>query len=259
VFGVWHQLRRHSLLAISLGIAGLIGLVMSLGVYMPVTGPLVRWAITNLPFMRGFRDTEKFSALLVLAYVYFAAHGLDLLLARIKPPKRVSLELVRDGALLLPLLYVSTMPFGFVNQLKPVQYPASWYSFNRQLQSNPPRGKLLFLPWHEYMSYDFTPRIIANPAPDFFNASVISGTNAEFGGINDPTSTPTSTFIEQQILAHTNETNLGAKLAGWHVQYVLLARGYDYRQYGWLSRQTDLQLVSQQSGLTVYRNKAYHG
>ncbi len=259
VIGGRERWRTRSLLAVSLALAGLIGLVVALGVQAPVSGPVVRWGIEHLPLMRGFREPEKFSALLALAYVYFAAHGLDRLLARVKPAATGRLELLRDGALLLPVFYTATMPFGFVNQLKAVQYPASWYSFNRQLQATPPSGKLLFLPWHEYMSYDFTPRIIANPAPAFFDGSVIAGTNAQFGGIDDPTPTPTSRFVESQVLGRSDRTDLGHTLARIHVQYVLLAHGYDYSQYGFLSRQRDLKLVSHASGLDVYRNEAYRG
>jgi hypothetical protein len=260
VSGAWKLKLQKSLLAVSLAIAAVIGLVMALGVEAPFTGSLTRWVITHVPLMKGFREPEKFSALLVLAYAYFAAWGLQGILDWIPAKAEAAREWICYAALLLPLVYVSTMAFGFVNQLKPVNYPASWYSFNKQLQKDPPTGKLLFLPWHEYMSYDFTPRIIANPAPDFFyTAQVISGTNAQFGGLNDPTPTLTSTFIENQVLAHTNLTTLGIQLAKLHIQYVLLANGYDVSSYGWLNQQTDLKLVSRQPGLAVYQNRAYHG
>lgn len=257
ILGLREQRRRHSLLGVSLGLAGVVGLVLALGTQAPLTGSFTHWAITHLPLMRGFREPEKFSALLALAYAYFAAYGLDRVLTKVKPAAEGRLEVIRDGALLLPLLYTSTMPFGFVNQLKPVQYPASWYNFNHQLQQHPPSGKLLFLPWHEYMSYDFTPRIIANPAPNFFAAPVIAGTNSEFGGITDPTPTATSRFIEQQMLAQTDRTDLGKTLAKLNVQYVLLAQGYDYTQYDFLNQQKDLKLVSRQSGLDIYQNQDY--
>ncbi len=257
-FGLWRQWQRRSLLALSLGLAGIIGLVLALGVHAPLSGPLTGWIITHVPLMRGFREPQKFSALLVLAYAYFAAWGLDYILKRLPARAEGRIEFTRDAALLLPVLYVATMPFGFAKQLKPVHYPASWYGFNRQLQQHPAKGKILFLPWHEYMSFDFSPRIIANPAPDFFTAPVIAGTNAQFGGSNDPSPTPTSTFITKQVLAQTRRTDLGAKLASRHVQYVLLAGGYDYQAYGWLGRQSDLKLVSRQPGLNVYKNQAYH-
>jgi hypothetical protein len=255
--GIWSQRKQRSLQALCLGICGIIGLIMALGIYAPITGSITRWIITHLPFMRGFREPEKFSALLVLAYAYFMAYGLDLLLTKIR--NKGALELAHDGALLLPLLYVSTMPFGFANQLKPVNYPPSWYSFNQQLLKHPATGIILFLPWHEYMSYDFTTRIIANPAPAFFyNSKVIAGTDAEFGGLNDPHPTAISQFIEERVLAHTNSKNLGSALAKINVEYVLLARGYDYDKYGWLQHQTDLKLISNRPGLEVFLNEAYH-
>jgi hypothetical protein len=259
IAGILSLKRRRSLLAFSLGIAALIGLIISLGPEAAITGGFTTWVIYHIPLMRGFREPEKFSALLVLAYAYFAGYGLDTILRHIPTKAEARLELVRDGAVLLPLLYVSTMPLGFAGQLKAVNYPSSWYSYQDSLKQHAIAGKILFLPWNEYMSYNFTPRIIANPAPDFFSASVISGTNAQFGGLDDPTPTPTSEFIESDILAHTTQINLGVKMAKLHIQYILLADGYDVNQYGWLAHQSDLKLVSSQPGLIVYRNEAYSG
>jgi NADH:ubiquinone oxidoreductase subunit 6 (subunit J) len=260
VVGAKTLIKDRSQVGLALAICAVIGLIMSLGPNAAVTGDLVRWIILHVPLMKGFREPEKFSALLVLAYVYFAAYGLDTLIKRLPAKAEARRELLRDGALILPVLYVSTMPFGFANQLKPVQYPAAWYAYENQLLAHPITGKILFLPWHEYMSYDFTPRIIANPAPDFFyNAPVISGTNAQFGGLNDPDPTPTSLFIENQVLSSTNQTDLGKKLAVLHIHYVLLANGYDVNKYGWLNHQKDLKLISREPGLAVYKNEAYNG
>jgi hypothetical protein len=260
VVGAKTLIKDRSQVGLALAICAVIGLIMSLGPNAAVTGGLVRWIILHVPLMKGFREPEKFSALLVLAYVYFAAYGLDTLIKRLPAKAEARRELLRDGALILPVLYVSTMPFGFANQLKPVQYPSSWYAYENQLLMHPITGKILFLPWHEYMSYDFTPRIIANPAPDFFySAQVISGTNAQFGGLNDPDPTPTSLYIENQVLTNTNQTELGKKLATLHIHYVLLANGYDVNKYGWLNHQKDLKLISRKPGLAVYKNEAYDG
>jgi hypothetical protein len=249
--------KRQSLPAASLAIGGLIGLVMALGPKAAVSGGLVRAIINHAPLMRGFREPEKFSALIVLAYAYFAAYGLDAILRRLPAKAEARREIIREAAILLPIIYVPTMIFGFANQLKPVQYPASWSSYEAQLKQQPAQGKILFLPWHEYMSYDFSPRIIANPSPAFFSANVIAGTNAQFGGVNDPDPTPTSRFIENQVLAHTNQTDLAVQLTKLRVQYVLLANGYDANQYGWLNRQTGLKQISDRPGLAVYKNEAY--
>jgi hypothetical protein len=259
IIGIKKTIRSKSLPAVALIISASISFVFALGPYAAITGNVTKWAILHIPLMRGFREPEKFSALLVLAYAYFAGYGLDVLLKHIPYEAEGRLELARDGALLLPLLYVSTMPLGFAGQLKAVNYPASWYVYESSLYQHPIKGKLLFLPWNEYMSYNFSSRIIANPAPDFFSANVISGTNAQFGGLDDPTPTPTSKYIENNILAHTNQINLGAKMAKLHIQYILLADGYDFDQYGWLAHQSDLKLVSSQPGLIVYRNEAYSG
>jgi hypothetical protein len=259
IAGVMSQFKKHIPLAYCLALTTIIGFVLALGIYAPITGSVVFWIINNIPLMRGFREPEKCTALLVIGYVYFASYGLDWLLVRLRSWSAAKLEFVSGCALALPLLYTSTMLFGFANQLKPVNYPTAWYSFNGQLQKHPPTGSVLFLPWHEYMSYDFSPRIIGNPAPGFFtNAKIISGTNAQFGGVNDPHPTTTSHFIEGQVLAHTSQDDLGKSLAKINVQYVLVAHGYDYNNYGWVQHQTDVKLLSNQPGLEVFVNEAYH-
>jgi hypothetical protein len=256
--GVRARFRSDRSITIALIIVGLIGFVMACGVEAPITGPVVRWVITSLPLMKGFREPEKFSALLVFSYVYFAGYGVDFLYSYFRHWSVRSRELLMCCLIIVPLVYVSTMLFGFAGQLTPVNYPASWYVFDSWLAAHPAQGKLLFLPWNEYMSYDFSPRIIANPAPQFFyQASVIAGTDAQFGSVYQSTATPTALFVENQILKKAYQTNLGISLAKIHVQYVLLADGYDYAQYGFLRQQTDLKIMSNKPGLTVFRNEAY--
>jgi hypothetical protein len=258
-FGIRRVWKSDKKKVIIMGIAGVIGYVIASGINAPVTGPLTNFFITKVPFMEGFREPEKFSALLVLTYCYFGAFGVDWIIQYTKSIDQRIRELIPVALLLLPVLYVPIMLFGFAGQLKPVNYPASWYSFNAMLERSPATGKVLFLPWNEYQSYNFSPRIIANPAPAFFDATVISGTDAQFGAVYQSTVTPTSAFIENQILAKAYETNLGTKLASIHVEYVLLAQGYDYKQYGFLNDQTDLKLISSRPGLYVYLNEVYKG
>lgn len=253
--------KKRDLIAISLIITGFLALLMALGVNAPVTGNLTKWVIENVPFMSGFRDSQKFSALIVLAYVYFAARGLNHLLSRSvskDPPwKTWKTELLKNGVLILPIIYVPIMLVGFAGQLKPVHYPDSWYSFNAQLEQDVGQGKVLFLPWHQYMSYDFTRRVIASPAPQFFNAKVLSSQNAELGGIVSASQSSDTIFVEQQILNNAGINNAGERLAEIGVEYVLLSEGKGYEQYGFLAGQTDLKEISEQPGLTVYRNEAY--
>ncbi len=258
VLGIYSHWKTSKLQTLSVGIIGLIGGFVALGVNAPVAGRINNFILTKVPFMNGFREPEKFSALLVLAYCYFAAYGVDFLLVKLRKwPKQIQ-DIVPLVLLCLPLLYVPTMLFSFAGQLKPVQYPTSWYQFNKYLLAQPAKGSILFLPWHEYMSYDFAPRVIANPAPEFFYSSrVLSGTNAQFGEVFQAYPDPTSNFIVNQILDKPNENDLGNTLNHIHVQYVLLANGYDVHLYNWLYTKSDLKVVNKQPGLTVFVNEKY--
>ena len=257
VIGLKRLAKTNRRLFYSLFITAVVAFIFSAGIHAPVTGGLVKNLLLHVPGLKGFRDPEKFSALVVFAYAIAAGFGVDLVIRRyIKP---VGLKFAPLLFLLLPLIYVPTMLWGFGGQLAPVSYPKSWYVFNNRLKNEPGSYKVLFLPWHQYMSYDFSPRIIASPAPRFFNTQVIAGDNAEFGDIYRDTISPTSDYIEQQILARSSETDLAQKLASIQVKYVLLAQGYDSILYGFLDRQGDLRLISNQPGLRVYLNQAYGG
>lgn len=258
ITGIYSHWKINKLQTLGIGIIGLIGGFIALGINAPIIGEINDFILTKLPFMNGFREPEKFSALLVIAYCYFAAYGVEMLLKHITVKSPQLHDISALLLLCLPLLYVPTMLFGFVGQLKPVQYPASWYQFNNQLSTHHAKGTILFLPWHEYMSYDFAPRIIANPAANFFYTSnVVSGTDAEFGEVFQAYPDPTSNFIVNQILDKPNDNNLGTKLNQIHVQYILLATGYDVHSYRWLYSLPGLKVMSEQPGLTVFKNIHY--
>ena len=191
-------------------------------------------------------------------YVFFAAQGLNVIIEKTKKYKLHNRELIGLSVLLLPFIYVPTMLFGFAGQLKTVDYPKSWYNFNEKLKREEGNGKILFLPWSLYMSYDFTPRVIANPSDRFFERKTIYSNNAEFSGIKSPHKTSDQKFIEERILAQKEATYLGQLLAEIDVEYVLLSKGFNHEQYGFLDSQTDLKLTSSQNGLKVYKNEAYN-
>ena len=249
---LWSQQKR---LTVSLIATGLVALVLAAGIHAPLTGGLVKSLLLHLPGLRGFREPEKFGALVVFVYAILAAAGVDGLMLAWR--ERYGLRLVTGLLLLVPLIYVPTMLWGFNDQLRPVEYPASWAAFNATLR--PGNYRVLFLPWHEYLSFDFEPRIIASPAPRFFyNADVLSGDNAEFGDVVRDTPNPTSDAIER-ALETNSDGRFAAKLAQLNIKYVLLANGYDVRQYQFLTSQPDLELVSAKPGLVIWQNQLYNG
>lgn len=248
----WRQRRTETAAFLAIG---LLAFLLACGIHAPGWGGVTEWLLTRVPPLQGFREPAKFSALLALAYCYFAAFGVAILSRRLKTLKRLTVMPLTAAWLLLPLALTPTMPLAFGGQLKPVWYPASWYAWNQRLQAEPQNFKVLFLPWHQYMSFDFSPRIIANPAPQFFQVPVIAGDNAEFGEVFRDTNNPDSDFIERQIL--TRPADVGMRLAERDIKYVLLADGENADQYTWLDDRPQLERLSREPGLTVYRNKEF--
>ncbi len=162
-------LRRHALTLLFLAA---FALVASVGMAeSPVQG-LSRWAFEHVPFWSGFRDSQKWSALLVVVYAWL----LGLASERLPRVGRVTL-LVAVFAFTYPMLG------GFSGQLRPTWYPAEWAQANEML-SQAPTCKAVFLPWHLYYKPSWNHgRLVASPASAYFACEMIVSRNVELGSI----------------------------------------------------------------------------
>jgi hypothetical protein len=175
--GVYRQLRNRETRrrAVSLLVLGLLAVIFSCGVGDSPFAPINNWLFSHVGFWQGFRDSQKWSAVLVLVYVFFAAQGLAGKYPRVRT----------IVASLAALVYTFPMLFGFWGQLKPVWYPEAWYRANALLKQDP-NCKALFLPWHAYFSLKFNRNLLtANPARDFFDCSLVLSRQVELGAIGD--------------------------------------------------------------------------
>ena len=233
----------------------IVALFFGIGAASPVTAPVFNWLFEHLFFFRGFRDSQKFVALLVLAYAYLGGLGLDDFTKYLKEKrvKRVIAIIIVVVALVSPAMYSYTM-FGFYGQLKPMDYPQSWYETNDFLNQDSDDCNVLFFPWHLYMTFSWSERRIANPASGFFDKPVIEGDNIEAGGIYSQSTNPVSKYIEF-LLRSEDYRNLGELVAPLNVKYIILAKEVDYKRYDFLYEQEDLEVVLENEGLIVFRNE----
>jgi len=256
---------------ISLWRAGKRDMVLLFGISASVAailaiGTLNGWLAAHVPLFSGYREPEKFVALIALLYAVFAAHGV---IAVLKYCHVQAYLFGRQGGkfflsfaslilLLLPIVWTPTMLWGANNQLAPVQYPADWFTMNQRLDADRSNFQTLFLPWHLYLSFDFSGRIIANPGPSFFDKPMIISDNPEFGGAAAAGSTSATRSLDAILPAVGSGDALGTRLAPLNIKYVLLARDGDgAAAYGYLSRQADLKLVAKTATLELYRNEAW--
>jgi hypothetical protein len=222
---------------------------------LATSGTFNQWLVEHLPLFAGYREPHKFAALLALAYAVFAGTGVATITSRARSWKWGRYSSVAF-LLILPFLVTPTMLWGFNGQLKPVQYPADWYAIDGQLSHLSKEDKVLFFPWHLYMKYSFSNRIIASPADKFFGASIVESNDPEFAGVIPPYDA-TKAKLGTEILPHAqNGTHLGATLKQLNIRYILLAKETDYKDYAYLDKQTDLTLVTETPTMKLYRNTA---
>ncbi len=171
---------------------------------------------------------------------------------------RFSLLVIVITVLITPLIYSFTFFNGFAGQIKPTDYPSDWYETNNFLNEDKQDFKILFLPWHQYMNFGWvnnTNKRIANPARNFFDKDVISGTNAEIGKIYRESNTPEQVYIDSVLDKRNNITNFGEIISILNVKYVILTKESDYKKYFFLFNQTDLELIKETKNLYVLKNK----
>jgi len=130
-----------------------IGLVLGTGISHPYTRPFFNSLFNYLPFFNGFRDSHKLVSLIALSYAYFIPILIVEIRNKIKPRLLKTLPLV----LIILFILLFTFPLlGLNNQIKPLSYPSSYNQINSFLDSKQINGKIIYLPWQTYLTYNWT-------------------------------------------------------------------------------------------------------
>jgi hypothetical protein len=246
----------------SFAVIGIISFLLSMGMMGPFK-PLFE----NVWILKGFRDSQKFVALLVLSYAYLGALGLNEVKKRLKTRqanRRISGIPIIGLFLVTPLAY-NFVQVGFWGQMSPSHYPEDWYRANGFLNQDEQDFNVLFLPWHAYMRFDFVNnrlanppyenylKVIANPSDEFFDKPIIHGYNIDSRGIYTQSTNPGQLYLEN-LWTQENIENLGWKLRPLNVKYVILAKEADHHEYDFLYEQEDLELVWESENLLIFKN-----
>lgn len=234
---------------VSFAVCAISGYLLTLGAQGP-SASLYEWAYAHVPGFALMREPQKFIGILALAYSYYFAIGVTYISGR--APSVRGGSVTRIVAAVLPVLYVPTLFVGMWGELQPAKFPSSWSQADATMGDGP--GKVLSLPWHQYMSFPFTENeIVGSPVDALFRRDVISGDNTELQGLTD-TSPSRSRFIQFLLDNGSHLHNFGAQVRPLGVEYIALAKTVDWRRYSWLERQRDLQVVQDTPDLTLYRN-----
>ncbi|OGY41179.1 MAG: hypothetical protein A2Y82_01905 [Candidatus Buchananbacteria bacterium RBG_13_36_9] len=222
-FGLRHKEYRGK--TISFLILGLLAFIFSCGIGNTIFKPINQWLFEHLFFWRGFRDTQKFSGLLALSYAYFGSLGFYYFANKLQKFKITKFAMIILFS--LPLLYTYPMLGGFARQLQPAWYPKSWDQVNQLLREDKTDYKILFLPWHQYLSLKFNHNLItANPAKAFFDQPIIQSENMEVNNILTQSTDTTYQKINDLILNPNNLESeiIVAGLKAEHIKYIIFTQ-----------------------------------
>jgi hypothetical protein len=132
---------KYGIYVKAFGAIAVLSVLLAAGISGPVAG-VFEFLFNNVFFFKGFREPQKFVALLVLAYAYLGGLGVADLEKIARDPvnrsgaKKIGVWLIIALALATPLIYSFTTFDGFWGQLKTTDYPKDWYGL--QVVANPP-------------------------------------------------------------------------------------------------------------------------
>jgi len=260
LLGVYVGLRdkKYRILSISLIVLFLISVFLAVGIKVTGAREASIWLFDHFPFYHGFREPQKWVMLIVLVYGGFLALGAKRFFkAKIVEKNKVLVSIILGAVIVFqaPMLL-----WGFGGQIQPINYPKDWQEADRviklesyKVESGRCDKKILFFPWHMYLSFPWSKTVSANPAGVFFTCDTIVGTNMEWGGIDDNSLSPEGKLVPEW-LATGGRTDL-LKNPEFNIGYIVLAKTLDWDNYNWLDNYPFVEKIQDTENLKVYHVK----
>ncbi len=201
----------------------IIGLIFAVGISTQYTEGIFKWFFDNIPFFKGFRDSNKFVSLIVISYAILGAKGLKSIVDENKD-KIHNLKLRNAFGPILVLLMLSLIiiynfpQIGLWGQLHPISYPESYSELNTYLNNIDETGHIMYLPWGTYFTYNWSKPAgldgrIGNSINKVVEKFIITGSNeADYGAKNE---------LQTNITKCLNKKDISC-LEEQGVQYVIL-------------------------------------
>ncbi len=257
--------------AVSLAVAAVFSILFATGISSPLTAGLYTFMFDNFPLFNGFREPQKFVAIVVMAYSFLGGLGLLQLQSYLtgvgkNEGKRsgifrgnsrkyvvAAVAVIIAVSLVSPFVYSYMEMNSFNGQLTNVQYPSSWYRAESIMNNNTSDYSTLILPWHGYMYYNWSRTKFASPFNSFFKQNLIyGGRNTYVGG--EGSQQLFSPLILSILGERNNISHLGNILSVMDVKYVFLSKSADYWNYSFLYHQSDMRLVENTTACALFLN-----
>jgi len=184
----WLKQPRNPLF-ITLAVGWVIGLVFATGISHPWTNGVFEFFYNHVPMFSGFRDSNKFVELVVVAYAVLAPLGIYLGLGEkvFSQKKSNPHYLLATVAILLVLAATVAYNYpalGLSGQLHPISYPPEYLSIPSMI---PDGEKALAVPSGIYHSYTWSLAAgldgrVGNPSGGFSWIVVTASSPQDFGG-----------------------------------------------------------------------------
>lgn len=187
-------------------------IILGIGYAHPSTR-IVTDIFRHLPGFSGLRETAKLVGLLALFVALFAP-----LILR---ARSIKLSVIFG---VVVLLASNGMLLGMRGYMQAYHYPASYRDVASIVQEID--EPIIVLPWTGYLQLNFADnRYVANPAPHYFNATIISS-NRTGNGFLDGKSNPLD-----DVLLHPDRSNWEDALQERGYQYILLLKTDSWNNY----------------------------
>jgi hypothetical protein len=235
-------------------LSGFIGFFLALGSSGPF-GRLFMLIYDNISFFQVMREPEKFLMLWVLCLSVFFGRALGKLISIIGA-RFIQILLIDIFCIGLVIAYCPTIFYGLAGQIKTSTLPVSIQSVNKIMGTG--EGKVLYLPWHLYLSYPFTAnRVVSTLGPSIFDRTVISGDNVEASGVYSQSTFVRSRYLDELIRVGFRNKHFGHDLFPLGVKYIVLQKTVNWKAYNWLRNQNDLKLIFSDTSIEVWSNNSF--
>lgn len=210
--------------------------------------------VAIIGFGSMYREPHKIMTLAALGMSVLMAVGADGWLTNSSKRLR-SVYAKRVFICTVPLLLGLGMFWGFSGQLSSRAYPPEWYALNEMMKGLSDDKSAVFVPWHLYQRYSFSPRLVANPAATFFEGrKVIVSNDPEFAGVRSLRDDEHTSSVGRLLAARPDD--IARRLQGLGVAYVIFAREPGYEDYEYLRLAKGLDEIFHSGRLTLYRVEA---
>jgi hypothetical protein len=258
LIGEWYLIKKRDILAITLAVLFVPIVFISVGYSSDFTRPIFVFFIDHLPLFKGFRDSSKFIGIIAFTYAFLLPIGVRETAKYLGSItfigfKKYTSPFLLVIAFVIPLLMTNTLFWGFHNQLATSDYPSGWYKVNKLLVHDQMVKKVLFLPWYGYLSMNFAQnRTIANPAPIFFQSTIIVSNS-----LNNPDKTEELSTLDEKVLLIKNgvesfdqDYNFFINL---RISHIIISKAQDFNYYQNLLNNKRLVIVYEDSDIVLLK------